>query len=118
MHEDELQEGLVDVGTNLAGLVLAGRGRPVRRGDAGADDAAEDLCRGLGIGREEAGVDLAQHVADRLGLVRELDREGVLELGVQRGHDLGPEALEIAQGQELSNVLRGRVRKHTISIET
>ena len=95
MDEDESEEGFVDVGFcgGWAGVWLGG---PVGKGEAGGDDAVEFLDGLLGVGLEEAGVDLAEDVADGFGFVRELDGEGVFELGVEAGDDLGTESLEVA----------------------
>ena len=54
---------------------------------------------------EEAGVDLGEHVADRLGFVGELYGEGVLELGSEAGYYFDLEGCEIAESEEHADML-------------
>lgn len=65
MHEDEGQEGVVDVGTGVGGV---GGGWPGGGEDAVVDDAGEGVGDRLEIGGEEARFELGEDVAEGLGL--------------------------------------------------
>ena len=78
MHEDEVEEDVVDVWFCV--LRPWDGGDPVGAGDAVVDDFAHFLDCGLDVGLEEASVDLAEGVADCFAFVGELDGEVGFEL--------------------------------------
>jgi len=57
VHENHVEEDIVHVGPDFFGL-LGGPGSPIGRGDATADDGAEEFNGGSGVGLEESSVDL------------------------------------------------------------
>lgn len=78
MHEDEVEEDVVDVWFCV--LRAGDRGDPVGTGDAVVDEFAHLFDRGLDVGLEEASVDLAEGVSDCFALVCEFDGEVGFEL--------------------------------------
>ena len=79
VDEDETEQRFVDVWFCGRGARF-GLGDPVVAGEAGLDDFAQAFDWLLGVGLEEAGVNLAEDVFDGLGFVGEFDGEGVFEL--------------------------------------
>ena len=78
MHKHEVEEDVVDV---RFGVLRAGDGGdPVGACDAIIDDFAHFLHGGFDVGLEEAGVDLAEGVADGFAFVGEFDGEVGFEL--------------------------------------
>lgn len=90
VDEDQAEEGLVDVRLGRLGALAMARG-PVGSRDAGLDDVAKAFDRLLGVGLEEPLVDLAENFTDLLGLLHQLDKEGVFKLQVETRHDLRAE---------------------------
>jgi len=79
MHEDEVEEDIVDIWFGIGGT-SDGRD-PVGAGDAVVDEFAELFHGRFDVRLEEASIDLAEGIADGLAFVREFDREAGFELG-------------------------------------
>lgn len=69
MHEHEREEHVVHVGLCVGGARADGAGGVGRGDDAVCDCGAEGVCGWADVGLEDAGVHLAEDVAEGFGVV-------------------------------------------------
>lgn len=81
MHDDEVEKNFINTRRGVTVTATLDRGSPGGGLDASSDGGREAVGVGLGVGFEEACIDLREEVTDSCCFVGEGDGEGGFEEG-------------------------------------